>query len=82
MCDDEVTAFIKKDETIQTYGTFLLDGKGAKAGESIRGKIRVLGRLAVEVNKNNNFQMSMADLIDPKYCDILISTTKSMAGYC
>ena len=82
MYKDEVTEEVSRDQLITTLGSFLLSSHGVRKGNYIAQRMRLLGRLLIQLKKRfNNQSLSLLDFLTPQYFDEIVETTKVLGGY-
>lgn len=82
MNNDEIKQVVMEDELILTYGSFIVSGKGLKKASNISQKMRILGRLVLEMRKNESMHcFQLKDCLLPNHFDLVVEATKRLAGF-
>ncbi|EDO29593.1 predicted protein [Nematostella vectensis] len=80
MRNDEVGFIAKTDELIRGFGERLTEKGGADKKKNVSQKMRELSRLLLGVRQKKP-NISMKELINPKYFDDVVGTVKEMCGF-
>jgi len=79
---DEISRVVFQDDLITTYGSFQLENGGLRKGHTISERMRLLGRLLIELrSKSGNLNFSLTGFLKPEYFESFIECTKSLGGY-
>ena len=84
MKDDLVAKTVKNDVTIVEYGKRLFNKRDVEehTANNVSQKMREMGRLLIEVrNQSNNQINTMKSMINPAHFDIVVNSTRVLAGY-
>ena len=82
MINDQISACVKKDTLILTYGSFMLTSSGIKKINGISQRMRILARLLIKLReKRNEPDASLVDLVKPPNFDDFIACTQELGGF-
>ena len=82
MRNDAVTLVVKNDTLILTYGSFVLDKKGAKDKNYISEKMRNLARLVMQLRIDlEQPDWFLFQFLKPEHFHIVMRSTKILCGY-
>ncbi|OWF47589.1 hypothetical protein KP79_PYT06792 [Mizuhopecten yessoensis] len=81
MLHDDVSKCVKTDPLIQKLGKVLFHRLGKERGADIRGRLRNLARLLMELKKHGpNQSLTLVDFIKPSALDECITATRNICG--
>lgn len=78
MRSDEITKICREDELIVKLGYMMYERYDITQRELIRQSMRQIGRLLLEIRKNNHHIKSLSECLQPRYFDSVIIATKSL----
>uniref|UniRef100_A0A7M5V6H5 Uncharacterized protein n=1 Tax=Clytia hemisphaerica TaxID=252671 RepID=A0A7M5V6H5_9CNID len=78
---EEIGNFVRNDGLLVRYGESLMYRKGAEKPQNILQNLRLIARLAISMNSTCKSNSSCLDLFIPSNFDLIIETTRELAGY-
>jgi hypothetical protein len=78
MCRDQVTSLVKDDELILHFGSILFRKLGPFRSADVAQRLRQLGRLMIEINKNHQPPLQLCEIIDVLHFDKLLKATETL----
>lgn len=82
MVNDDVSFVVKRDTSIVRYGSFLFSSLGVQKKHYIFQKMRILGRLLLQLRASNDMaDNKLRDFLDCDYFDSIVKCTKEICGY-
>ena len=82
MNNNDITAIVRKDNLVVTYGSFMFSTAGMRKVTNISQRMRVLSRLLISLRlKIKETERDLTSFIKPEHFDDVVSCTKDLGGF-